>query len=203
VFGHSWAPLSEVSTVPLVLREAGSDRAGPVEGELPELIDLTPTYLEAHGAAAPDVCQGLSLLGDRSEKEAAYSYTNLTENEPTFVSYQDREWKYVRSEPPGRVPPVRTFLTEPLDAAIGLRRRLRNRRRLRGQGDSDYLFRMIDGTPDEDENVLERHPEVVNRIETTIDEWFAECERLRDGDWGVESGMDDETRSQLEQMGYL
>lgn len=101
--------------IPLVIKAAGSRRAGEVEQSFTESIDLMPTMLEWLGGAVPRACDGASLLpfldgpapaGWRDALHYEYDFRDVHYSQPerdlgvgmdesSLCVIQDARWKYV------------------------------------------------------------------------------------------------------------
>ncbi len=169
---------------PRVLEPRVDDR--PVE-----LIHLTPTILEASGVELPDGVwmQGRSLvprlLGrEQTSPEPLYAHTEAG------YATEGRWQKVVRDERYKLI--YAPFRSD--QRWIGGR-----------QGAHFALFDLVED-PGEIENLAERLPEVVDRLEAELVRWWKpdSFEVLVDG--GASEGeaeMSEETRRQLEALGYL
>ena len=101
--------------IPLVLKEAGTPRAGAIEDSFTESIDVMPTIIDWLGGTVPRACDGRSLVPflssgrpDRWRTELHYEYDfrdvhysapeeelGLTMDECSLCVIQDARWKYV------------------------------------------------------------------------------------------------------------
>lgn len=161
---------------PALARELGVEPGTVVERQV-ELVDLYPTLLELLGVDREHPVQGRSLLplltgGEWTPRDAFSEHTNIKTWERK--AFRSDRFKFVKSIP-------------------------RPSRRARG---ATPYFELYDlrRDPGEHEDLSERHPDVVERLNARLRALGASLRGLEDE---LPEDLDPELKKQLEALGYL
>lgn len=162
--------------VPLLMRGPGIP-AGRVVEQVVGLVDVFPTVLECLGVPIPQICQGRSFLrlvcgGDSEWQEQAISMV------PT---------EYIGRKVPG-------YETDPSILAV----RDRDWKLVRRGQDTLELYNLrIDA--EELSNQASKHPGIVRRLQSALDDWLATVKRPQD----VGKPLGDAELEFLRSLGYV
>ncbi|GGK74971.1 hypothetical protein GCM10009067_29030 [Haloarcula sebkhae] len=182
---HQYALYDTLLHVPLYVH------GGPFKDndrtDLVQLIDIAPSILDTLDIDAPEVrnqFQGVSFHPD-TEQSREYAVAEYMAPQPSMDALEtkvgdlpDHVYEYDRS--------LKSIRTD-------------RYKYIRGSDGSCELYD-IQGDPGEQTNLAGTKLDIVERLDTMLDEWlnsFEQTERLED------VSMDDDTRSRLEDLGYL
>jgi arylsulfatase A-like enzyme len=180
---HGQNLYDEQILVPLLLylppglaRELGVEPGTVIERQV-ELVDLYPTLLDLLGVERQHPVQGRSLLplltgGDWTPREAFSEHTNIKTWERK--AFRSDRFKFVKSVPR---PSRRTRGATPYFELYDLRR-----------------------DPGEHDDLSQRHPEVIERLDERLHALGASLRGLEDE---LPEDLDPELKKQLEALGYL
>lgn len=188
-FDHGRFGFQTCARVPFIVHFPGVIPAG-VDPDPVELIDLTPTLLEAAGVALEDgrYMQGRSLSprlwpSDDTPEATRFAFTEAGYGE-------QRKWlKIVRDR--------RFKLTNATVSA--------DQRWIGGEG-VPWILHDLEADPGELVNVAEQYPEEFQRLRRTLLDWWNQPPFEVEVDEGADEEpreMDAETREQLKALGYL
>ena len=186
-FDHGRFSFETCLRVPLIAHFPGVIKPR-VDPDPVQLIDLAPTFLEAAGVTLEEGrwAQGKSLgarMLDPSRTQEAYAFSEAgyaSDNAWQKVA-QDRRFKLVYAQVP------------------------REQRWIGGNGVEFTLFD-LDSDPEETQNVADAFPDDLRRLQRLLADWNqappfgVELDPSSDD---AEGELDDETRDQLEALGYL
>lgn len=141
--------------VPLLVRWPGHVAPGTVSDHMVSLVDLYATFVDAFGdrgltaREAPDSFSFLpALLGDSQPPRQAMTGTNVA----GILALHEGEWKLIEGEFPDALPenhPWRNGFKDQTDLS---------------------LYNLADD-PGEQENLVDKFPEVVQRLQRTLDQY--------------------------------
>lgn len=182
---HQYALYDTLLHVPLYVH--GGPFEDSVRNNLVQLIDIAPTILDMldiDASEAREQFQGISFHPD-ADQSREYATAEYMTPQPSMDALETKI---------GDLP----------DHVYGYDRSLRAIRTdrykyIRGSDDSQELYDIQDD-PGEQTDLADTKPDVVDRLDTTLDEWldsFEQTERSKD------VSMDNDTKSQLEDLGYL
>ncbi|MFC6864696.1 sulfatase [Halomicroarcula sp. GCM10025817] len=182
---HQYALYDTLLHVPLFIH------GGPFDGgdvnDLVQLTDIPPTVLDVLNIDAPEAFkqfQGTSFHPDADETRE-FAVAEYLAPQPSMSALKKRVGELTDS--------VRMY-----DRSL---RALRtdHYKYIRGSDGSQELYDVkID--PDETDNIAEAEQEVVAKLDQQLDEWLDSFEHAKNAD---EVAMDDDTKSRLEELGYL
>jgi arylsulfatase len=201
--GHSNLHYEELIRVPLLIRfPDGTEWDGG--GRLASLIDIAPTVMryidEPYEHSLPESVSGQSLLdGGRNR---VFGETHYSDAQNSYVSVRERRWKFIRVDSPNRS--IQPYL-ELLSNTNFLRQFLRH---------PVYFLQRRFGTTSEHLYDLERdsnettnrrdNEDVRTRLENELKQWELQIEKASLGRTaGSNNELDESTRKQLEEMGYI
>lgn len=224
-FVHGHLAYDEVMRVPLVIKfPARVQVPAGASDLLAQLTDVAPTVLDALGLKhLAEGMQGYSLLPAlhraQPPRSVVYAETQASTANNRLLAVRTERWKLLRVEPPGDYAGQGGGTPQPAtlrQRLTGYRQQLANPDMLkkvlrnpmfyvrRQMAEREMLFDLAHD-PQERENVAARHPEVVQELRAMLEAWLAECrvyaepaDAASDG-----PGLDEETRRQLEGLGYL
>jgi len=182
--------------VPLVYRLPGKVPSGKVVSDLSGLIDVAPTILDLLGIAIPDSYQGVNV--------APLFRDEPVELGPAFGEWRDKiifvrtnEYRYIHNPLNFHPPKV-------------------NKRRLEGVADETLATRngmpieevelyRITEDPYEQSEIASESPEAAAEMQSLIDEFMTQYSwKFNDKtDERMKQEIDDETRQELENLGYV
>ncbi|MFW6320248.1 MAG: sulfatase [Halohasta sp.] len=197
-------PYEELLHVPMIIKPPGRTHAGERRSGLVETVDLAPTIADLAGAsvgsrAPPRDSQGPSfdtqgtslrplLAADRAFKEYVYSDTAISRGLTQSRSVRSADHKLVRTD----WAPARLRSREALEATNAALSVLQ-----KTTGPTELCFAL----PDEDRPIGDEEPAIRRKLADELDEWLLDSERR-----SLESSvteLDDETVSQLQELGYM
>jgi len=182
---HQYALYDTLLHVPLYVH--GGPFEDSVRDDLVQLIDIAPTILDTLDIDVPEAreqFQGVSFHPD-ADQSREYVTAEYMAPQPSMDALEtkigdlpDHVYEYDRS--------LRAIRTDQY-------------KYIRGSDGSHELYDIQDD-PGEQTDLADTKPDVVERLDTTLDEWldsFEQTERSKD------VSMDDDTKSRLEDLGYL
>lgn len=182
---HQYALYDTLLHVPLFIN------GGPFEktpnDDLVQLIDLPPTILDVLDIEAPDAreqFQGISFHPD-AEDTREFAVAEYMTPQPSMEALQNRV---------GDLP----------DSIYSYDRSLRSIRThdykyIRGSDGSQQLYN-LKADSSETTNLDDTHPDVIDDLDTKLNEWL---ESFEHADPSSEVTMSDDTKTRLEDLGYL
>jgi len=207
---HGHLPYDELAQVPLILKPAAAhDVESQSISELCSLVDVAPTIMAACGIdEQPETVQGRPLLpyGPRGSSAPVFSETVLRDVYPAFYSVRTEAWKYMEVDEPDRdlgtiVDTIKQVSQRGLIWEI-----LRNPRYYyeRYRHSQDRFLFDLDADPEEHENLVDEQPAKAKEMESLLEEWLNDGERMHDRLSASEAvDIDSETSEQLRQLGYV
>lgn len=202
--GHSNIPYEELIHVPVIARYPHEQPHWNGDDELINLVDLMPTTLDYVSAETelplPKEVSGKSILdGGRSK---VFSETHYSKVQNTFYSVRRPRWKYIRLEPPNSG--IRSYLRTLTDVGF-MRQFISNpsyflKRRFGGA--SEHLYD-LQADPDEKVNLINDNKRA-EELRRELSAWRTRLEKVEiTGESPAKTEIDDKTRQQLREMGYL
>lgn len=216
---HGHAPHEEVVRVPWVLRPpAGDSSTGFVDSQV-SLVDVAPTLIElatgrttSESVGGNEEVGGTSLAGAMSGetvtgKEAVFFETRSYDMQNGYYGVRTPEWKYVEIDRPDLSISTLVGLVRYIVEKGILTDVLRNPRyyvRRYRHDEKTQLYRLATD-PDERENVADSYTDQRAALATVLSEWRHRCERFRSAlpDEDTQADVDEKTREQLHQLGYV
>jgi arylsulfatase A-like enzyme len=177
----------ENANVPLVLWAPGRIPPGTAVAETVRSIDLMPTLLELSGLKAPEAAQGQSLVPLLSPDAARSRWKAL----PAVTA------RSLRDRAPADQPELESFAI--VDGGWKL---VRNE--VRPEGAPEWQLFDHANDPLDQVDVSSRHPEILERLKTLLEDWrrYAEAARLP-SDAEATEGMSSEELERLRSLGYV
>jgi arylsulfatase A-like enzyme len=182
---HQYALYDTLLHVPLYVH--GGPFEDNVREDLVQLIDIAPTILDTLNIDAPearDQFQGVSFHPD-ADQSREYITAEYMAPQPSMNALEtkiddlpDHVYRYDRS--------LRAIRTDQY-------------KYIRGSDGSHELYDIRDD-PSEQTNLVDNKPDVVEKFDTTLDEWLNSFEQTEQSE---DISMDDDTKSRLEDLGYL
>jgi hypothetical protein len=206
VFGHATVPWEEVVHVPLILKLPTDIECDNTVPDVVEHVDLVPTILDAWDINPDHINQGESLLNiihnEHSSNGTAFTYTNLRSTSPEYISFRASDWKYMKI-----IPPKVSDIFSARSLKEGILSWYRFNRMFGFIGNKELLYKVQDGCVNENRSLVDENPDVCHDLKQGVTNVFEECDDVRNKihfDANQKVGkIDDDTRDQLEGMGYL
>ncbi|MCP4655094.1 MAG: sulfatase-like hydrolase/transferase [bacterium] len=175
--------------IPLILKpHRGYPVRGPkrVEGPVDGVLNLFPTVLELVGLPAPEGLHGTSLM-PRVDASAPEGTSILFHDNEWFRAVRSGPWKFVTT----------TLSQEKADKIPEFK--------IMG-GYEDMLFH-LESDPRERVNLIDREPQVAQRLRELLERKFTEITRRREqavSGWEAnQRELDEKTQERLRALGYL
>jgi arylsulfatase A-like enzyme len=187
LMNHQYSLYDTLLHVPLIIH-GGEFTGGQTVDELIQLPDLAPTLIDTAGIDAPEFFEqlhGQSFHPDTEAHEREYAIAEYMAPEPALEVLENRVgdlseevYKYDRS--------LRTI-------------RNSEWKLIRGSDGLRELYHVADD-PGETNDLAAEHPDKVEELEIELDAWLDSFEHA---DYSGEVEMRQETKSRLEDLGYL
>jgi len=201
--GHSHVPYEELVHVPIIARYPETNPTWEGEGDLTSLVDLLPTSLdyvdEYKKWDGVENVTGRSILdGGRT---SVYSETDYADVQNSFYSVRRRRWKYIKTESPDNG--IKPYLKKIVDFQF-MRQILTNpmyflRRRF---GESSERLYNLQNDPKERENLVDS-ADASDDLKHELEQWREAVNSGESDPRAALDDIDDETRDQLREMGYI
>lgn len=218
VYAHGHTPYEELVHVPLIMKLPGAHLDGLQVSELVELIDIFPTIANFLGISLTDennFIQGQDMLSGIGEKvfekpQYVFSDTQMIDFHNRYFSIRDNRWKYIKIQKPSRdeknlLETIRYIKKRGLFSKI-LKYPLHYLRNYFHR--SNELLFDLNIDPKETLNVIDKNPDVANRLRTDLAKWQRQNDQLAEKVAytrvdGISDEEDEILRKHLEKLGYL
>jgi arylsulfatase A-like enzyme len=184
---HQYCLYDTLLHVPLVIH-GGPFTGGSSVDELVQLIDLVPTLLDVAEINAPgirDQLQGRSFHPDSPSSPREYAIAEYMSPQPSMDALEKR---------------VGSLSEDVLKYNRSLRAIRTTEHKLIRRSDGQEEFYRVGTDSDETTNLVDENLEPMQELNDKLDSWLSSFEHAK-ADATV--SMDDETKSRLEDLGYL
>lgn len=216
IYSHGHLPYEQVARVPLIIKFPKNEYAGKSINQLVSLMDLFPSiteYLNINlSEEISEYIKGKSIIRlIREEHYQNHQYlfaeTRYSDAKPTFQAVISNDYKYIKVIPT-RVQAsiikttVKRLVNERIWISI-LRNPLYMLKRY-GKLEARQLYN-LESDPDENRNLVEEEPEIVEKMEKILLDWENDCRKQPLPRSPFESDREEEEiiRQQLKALGYL
>lgn len=182
---HQYALYDTLLHVPLLIHGGSFEDSG--SDDIIQLLDIPPTVLDVLDIDAPESreqFQGISFHPDTTDTRE-FAISEYIAPQPSMEALEKRV-----GEPPDH---IRTY-----DRSL---RAIRTDqyKYIRGSDGSQKLYNLW-SDPDENENVADSNPDVLNQLNSKLDGWLDSFDQA---ETAGDVSMDEDTRDRLENLGYL
>ena len=184
-FFHQCSIYDSVLRIPLILRLPGRIASGIVPVDPVESLDIAPTILDFVGLESPADFKGRSLrsriASSAPDDDFSSPITSYAEIGGDIGSVRTADWRFIEN-PGGTIP----------QAGRG------------EEGRSCYSIQQaelydLQSDPDEQENAIERYPQVAAELRDLLHAWRDSAQQARSD----ETDIPEETLKELRALGYI